>query len=349
MEFWQDILFILRKSWYWIVLFFLPPILALILKNRLLFCQRPKFGSFVLLLILLVFFQGLAMVDIYLGDKGPNSPYNLYISPGNPLLSAQKLGLLTAMHLDAQRFILGDSFSLMPVPSNDESIIAEDRDVYNPNVPHTPAQPTDENQEDTQAHEEQEEEIIREPNILNIDFDKLISNEQNETLKDMHRYFSSLTPTYKNEYTGKYKGYNLILVTAESFSPYAVHEDLTPTLYKMVNEGYKFTNFYNPIWEVSTLDGEYVACTSLLPKREVWSFYLSGKNFMPFTMGNQLKKLGYNTLAYHNHTYDYYNRDVSHPNMGYYYKGIGNGLNMSKAWPRSDLEMMEKNNPRVYR
>lgn len=345
MEFWQDILYILRKSWFWIALFFLPPILALILKNRFLFCQRPKFGSFVLLLILLVFFQGLAMVDIYLGDRGPNSPYNLYISPGNPLLSAQKLGLLTAMRLDAQRFILGDNFSLMPITSNDENVIADDRDVYKPNIPNTPAEPEDENEVDDKINQETEEDVIQEPNILDIDFDKLIDNEQDEKIKDMHRYFSSVTPTYKNEYTGKYKGYNLILVTAESFSPYAVHEDLTPTLYKMVNEGYKFTNFYNPIWEVSTLDGEYVACTSLLPKREVWSFYLSGSNYMPFTMGNQLKKLGYNTLAYHNHTYDYYNRDVSHPNMGYDYKGIGNGLNMSKAWPRSDLEMMEKTIP----
>ena len=347
MEFWKDILFILRKSWIWIVLFFLPPILALILKNKLLFCQRPKPVSFVLLLVLLVFFQGLAMVDIYLGDRGPNSPYNLYISPGNPLLSAQKLGLLTAMRLDTQRFLFGNGFTLMPIPSDEENTkpIAGNKDVYNPNIPDAPSNPVEENAENNQTNDQKKEDIIQEPNILDIDFDKLISNEQNETLKDMHRYFSSLTPTYKNEYTGKYKGYNLILVTAESFSPYAVHEDLTPTLYKMVNEGYKFTNFYNPIWEVSTLDGEYVACTSLLPKREVWSFYLSGKNFMPFTMGNQLKKLGYNTKAYHNHTYDYYNRHISHPNMGYDYKGIGNGLNISNAWPRSDLEMMEKTIP----
>lgn len=347
MEFWKDILFILRKSWIWIVLFFLPPILALILKNKLLFCQRPKPVSFVLLLVLLVFFQGLAMVDIYLGDRGPNSPYNLYISPGNPLLSAQKLGLLTAMRLDTQRFLFGNGFTLMPIPSDEENTkpIAGNKDVYNPNIPDAPSNPVEENAENNQTNDQKKEDIIQEPNILDIDFDKLISNEQNETLKDMHRYFSSLTPTYKNEYTGKYKGYNLILITAESFSPYAVHKDLTPTLYKMVNEGYRFTNFYNPIWEVSTLDGEYVACTSLLPKKEVWSFYLSGKNFMPFTMGNQLKKLGYNTKAYHNHTYDYYNRHISHPNMGYDYKGIGNGLNISNAWPRSDLEMMEKTIP----
>ena len=63
---------------------------------------------------------------------------------------------------------------------------------------------------------------------------------------------------------------------------------------------------------------------------------------MPFSMGNQLKSLGYKTVAYHNHTYNYYNRDLSHPNMGYDYKGVGNGLTLNKVWPASDLEMMEK-------
>ena len=62
---------------------------------------------------------------------------------------------------------------------------------------------------------------------------------------------------------------------------------------------------------------------------------------MPFVLGNQLKKLGYKTVAYHNHTFDYYRRDVSHPNMGYDYKGVGNGLKVKETWPESDLEMME--------
>ena len=31
--------------------------------------------------------------------------------------------------------------------------------------------------------------------------------------------------------------------------------------------------------------------------------------------------------------------------MGYEYKGIGNGLKMADAWPRSDLEMMQKTVP----
>ena len=91
-------------------------------------------------------------------------------------------------------------------------------------------------------------------NIMPIDFDKLISEENNEVIQNMHKYFKSIPPR-KNEYTGKYKGYNLIFITAEAFSTYAVRQDITPTLYKMVNEGYKFTNFYNPLWGVSTSDG----------------------------------------------------------------------------------------------
>jgi phosphoglycerol transferase MdoB-like AlkP superfamily enzyme len=157
----------------------------------------------------------------------------------------------------------------------------------------------------------------------------------------MHEYFGNIQPTKKNEYTGKYKGKNLILITAEGFSPYAVNKDVTPTLYKMYEEGFKFKNFYTPSWGVSTSDGEYVACTGLLPKEGIWSFYKSSKNYMPFAMGNQLKKEGYETRAYHNHYYDYYFRHESHPNLGYIYKGLGNGLNVTETWPESDLEMIE--------
>ncbi|NLJ66289.1 MAG: LTA synthase family protein [Clostridiales bacterium] len=343
MEFWKDILYVLSRNWVWFTLFFLPPITILFLKNRVVFCRRPSVGSFLVLLFLLILVNVLAIGDIYLGDRQVNSHYELYYNPGNPLLTAQKLGLLTSLRLDAQRLI----FMNNPI----DSIIkdkAKAEEVFKPVDPENdikePIEPAMSEDIDEEPVEEQPEPIF-DPNIMDIDFTQLIASETDDDLKDMHKYFSEVPPTNKNEYTGKYKGYNLILITAESFSPYAVHKDVTPTLYKMVHEGYNFTNFYTPIWEVSTLDGEYVASTSLLPKRGVWSLYLSGSISMPFTMGNQLRALGYNTRAYHNHSYDYYRRDLSHPNMGYDYKGIGNGLVMSKAWPRSDLEMMEKTIP----
>ncbi len=179
------------------------------------------------------------------------------------------------------------------------------------------------------------------PNILSIDFKKLFEEESNEVMGWMHEYFGKKAPTRKNDHTGRFAGHNLILITAEGLSHLVIDPELTPTLYKMANEGYVFPEFYTPIWEVSTSDGEYVATTGLIPKAGVWSLSQSASNYLPFTMGNALRREGYLTLAYHNHTYSYYDRDKSHPNLGYEYKGMGNGLDIPKRWPQSDLDMME--------
>ncbi len=201
----------------------------------------------------------------------------------------------------------------------------------------------DTDQETVYEDTAQTETIDRSPNISDINFELLAETETNQSLKELNQYFADKEPTYKNEYTGMYKGYNLIHIVAEGFSPYAIHPELTPTLYKMQQEGFKFTNFYTPIWGVSTSDGEYVACTGLLPKSGVWSFYKSGENYMPYCLGNMFESIGVEeTYAYHNNTHDYYHRDVSHPNMGYLYKGMGTGVEkyVKNCWPQSDLEMI---------
>ena len=154
---------------------------------------------------------------------------------------------------------------------------------------------------------------------------------------------SASTPSEKNEYTGMFKGKNLIVLVAEAWNPIAVNEELTPTLYKLVNTGFNFSNFYSPIYYVSTSDGEYVSLTSLLPKESVWSFYKSSNNYLPYTFGNVFKEMGYTTYAFHDGTYKFYDRHLSHPNMGYTYMACGNGLEKlmnCKKWPQSDLEMI---------
>lgn len=182
--------------------------------------------------------------------------------------------------------------------------------------------------------------------VMDIDFSALAGMEQDNNIDTLHEYFASQQPTRQNEYTGKFKGYNLIQITAEGFSPYAIDKNLTPTLYKMQHEGFDFTNFYTPIWEVSTSDGEYAATTGLIPKSGVWSYYRAGEKGMhlPFTMSQQFLNDGVDTVrAYHNHTYSYYHRDISHTNLGFVYKGLGNGLEqfVKPCWPESDLEMIE--------
>ncbi len=180
-------------------------------------------------------------------------------------------------------------------------------------------------------------------NVDELDFGALAELETDETLREMHTYFAKKQPTAKNAYTGMYEGYNLVYVVAEGFSPYAIDPVLTPTLYKMQEEGFDFQNFYTPIWGVSTSDGEYTSCTGLIPKAGVWSFYESQDNYMPYCLGNVFRRHGVkNVAAYHNNSHSYYHRDMSHPNMGYDYKGMGSGVEayVQNVWPQSDFEMV---------
>ena len=93
-----------------------------------------------------------------------------------------------------------------------------------------------------------------------------------------------------------------------------------------------FENFYNPLWYYSTVDGEYAATTGLIPTNQVnASQRYAGKNgvSMYFSMGNQLRALGYPTLAYHNNTANYYDRNLSHPNLGYDFYACDTGLDVA--------------------
>lgn len=182
-------------------------------------------------------------------------------------------------------------------------------------------------------------------NALDIDFQALADSASDSTLRSMAQYFGSLTPSKKNEYTGLFQGKNLVLITAEAFSPWFISQELTPTLYKLTHEGFVCENYYQPGWGQSTTGGEYAVMTGLLP---TWvgsnvSFYASANDDMPFALGNQLRALGYRTGAYHDNIYNYYNRDKTHPNLGYDYQGVGNGLTMTEdgSWPYSDLEMVQ--------
>ena len=159
---------------------------------------------------------------------------NLYYNQHYPNQMAQTFGILTTMRLDLERTISGFEEKTIEVAETPDKEVNK-----NPKI---------------------------EYNVANIDYDSLIKNETNEEIKNIHNYVKSSTPSEKNIYTGMFKGKNLIAIVAEAFSPIAVNKDLTPTLYKLVNSGFVFNNFYTPVYYVSTSDGEYVTLNSLLPK-----------------------------------------------------------------------------------
>ena len=184
--------------------------------------------------------------------------------------------------------------------------------------------------------------VDRSPHLLDIDFPKLAEAEKDKNVKTIHQYFAGETATNKNEYTGLCKDFNLIVITAESFCKLAVDENLTPTLYRLINSGFVFNNFYTPKWQNNTTDSEYTICTGLLPDtKEAKSFAKSASNLLPLGLPPIFKALGYTARAFHDHDYKYYERDKTHPNLGYEFIAVGNGLEITKQTHESDLEMME--------
>lgn len=257
-------------------------------------------------------------------------------------ISFDKLGVITSTKIDIKEMLFGASESVGEIEGVQEIPTL-------PGVENVTENST-ESSEATRGEQTTEEPttevpIVYEPNVLNIDFEAFTAEADGKYIKWLNEFYAASEPTMKNEYTGMFEGYNLILLTGESFSPWAVNEKYTPTLYKLVNEGFVFENYYVPAFN-NTTQGEYMVCTGLLPNGLGDMCFectvSNGNKNMGMCMGKILGGLGYSTFAYHNHTYSYYNRDETHPNMGYTYKGLGNGLDVKKTWPESDLEMMQK-------
>lgn len=206
---------------------------------------------------------------------------------------------------------------------------------------------------DASLPEEVEPVLDTSPHVLPIDFEGLIANTDSKDIKNLAEYMQSIPPTNKNEYTGMFAGYNLIYLTAEGFCPYAVDEELTPTLYRLIHSGFVFEDFYCPLWYTSTSDGEYANCTALIPDNQMFSLKRSADIRMPFTLPSYFAAEGVKSWAFHNNSLSYYERDRTHPNLGYNFMACklgdldeavygGQVFEMENAnkWPASDLDMM---------
>ena len=295
-----------------ILLAFVPLAALIVFRRHLLPGRQLRGRTRLLALAGFIVFQAAGSALCYTGEYKADYTYNFITDRAVP-----NFGLSASVRLEIQ-------YALFGLP--DAPVI----EVVDPELEPSP------------------EPVVYDYNKMDLDFEAESQLVGGQTLANMHKYFSSLTASQKNEYTGMFEGKNLIQITAEAFSPYVISKELTPTLYKLTHEGFVFNNYYQPGWGQSTTGGEFAAMTGVIP---TWinnnlSFYVSHKDYMPFALGNQFRALGYTTVAYHNNAYTYYNRHLTHPNLGYDYYGQGNGLNITgPGWPYSDLEMMELTAP----
>ena len=229
-EFFNAIVKMVSDNVLSIILLLMPFILFLIFGKKIFSFNKGK-KSLVIESISLVVFIIVSLITVMFNDNGMYSLKNVYTKTHAPMITINKVGLLSMECLDLERYLFGFEEKLYNVKSSE-------------------VKPSESNKGDDI------EEVKY--NVLDIDFDKLISEEKDDMVKSMHEYFESVLPTKQNEYTGIFKGKNLIYITAEGFDKIAVNKELTPTLYKLVNNGFVFENYYQPLFAVSTSDGEYM-------------------------------------------------------------------------------------------
>ena len=298
-----------------------------------------RFHELKVIAILTVVLHGGVIASILFNTSGLLPLRAIYRENFTVNLGTEHFGLVTSMRLDLGYMIFGrpeaDLSGMMYVPhTNDPSSgpgEAPPSDAYHAGY----AEGYDEGYE-----AEPRREIPTGYNVLDIDFEALIANETNAERLEMHNFFANRRATPRGEFTGLFEGKNLIWIVAEAFHTVALHPEITPTLYRLSNEGFIFPNFYTPDTGFSTTGGEFATLISLIPRHRD-DFPNTARNYMPFGFGNMFRDLGYVTFAYHNHTHNFYRRDLSHPNLGYEWIAIGSGLYITSQWPRSDIEMAQ--------
>lgn len=206
-------------------------------------------------------------------------------------------------------------------------------------------EPTEPSEPLTEATEEPTEApVVYGRHEFDLDYAALADEEWDDRIAGAHRYVASQPPASENAYTGLFAGKNLIFITAEALTKQVIDPVRTPTLYRLVHEGIYFTDYYQPAWGGSTSTGEFSNLYGIVPTNGVVSIKSMIYNNNDLTIGNQLRKLGYTSASFHNGSYTYYDRNLTHCMIGYdTYTAMGNGLEegVQSTWTESDQEMFD--------
>ena len=281
--------------------------------------------------------------------KGDLTPAILYKVDTNMDDQVEQLGLLTMLRLDAKHMFFP--------PRND--LDADFSGLDGLTGMSSSADPSGSGEPAGSASEPDPAPVVdTSPNVTGADLAAIVENGKNDDIKWLANYFGSVTPTKKNQYTGMFEGYNVIQIVIEGFSGYAIDPQLTPTLYKLTQEGFVFNNYYTALHYTSTSNGECQTLLGLYPKDgspttmtrtgEI-KFKKNGENVgfnAYFSLAQQLLRENYLVMGFHGN-YNMYGRQASHTNLGYDWRQFDSGLEVDTtgegkiAWPARDTQVVE--------
>lgn len=295
-----------------IALLAIPLVLAILFRKKINF-RQIKVSKAIVMTIIMIICLGVYYLGLNIGKNKDYSPYMLFHEVNNAEMNIEKVGSINNFFIDTYRTIFGF----------EEKI----------------------NINGGSKKKKKKEDPVYAYNNLDIDFNSVLESSNDSTVKSMTEYFMNQTGTLQNQYTGKFKGKNLILFMAESFNGVVISEELTPTLYKLSNSGFSFKNFYTPTI-YSTIGGEFQELSGLYAgSLGTLKTFRTGKNYFPMGIANLFRNEGYTAVAYHDSFSTFQDRNKYLPALGFTsFEGCESKDNEMKCypWPGSDIEMINQ-------
>ena len=154
-----------------------------------------------------------------------------------------------------------------------------------------------------------------------------LSEEERQEVQDyITEYESAQT---ENEYTGIFKGKNLMMIQLEAIDTWMLDPDYMPNLAKLKSESICFNHHYAPAYiTAGTFNTEFMTNTGLLPATGGIPTSVYSHNTFSHSLANLFEAQGYTARAFHNSEGDVYNRGEVHPNLGYESYTSGGDMHM---------------------
>ncbi len=139
-----------------------------------------------------------------------------------------------------------------------------------------------------------------------------------EEFSEVDEFFAEKPLQKSNEYTGIFKGKNVIVVMLEGVDTWMIDPKYTPTMTYMMKNGINFTNYYSPTFGTGhTFNAEFAFNTGYFSPISAVSAVNFSSNSYPYSFANIFKNAGYTVNSFHYNDSEFYNRGIMHKSFGY--------------------------------
>ena len=131
-------------------------------------------------------------------------------------------------------------------------------------------------------------------------WEEITREETDTTLKTLDRYFLSRPIEQPNDYTGYFKGKNVIVIMMESVNNIILNAEYYPNFQRILEHAWYWENNYSPRNACATGDNEFSGMTSIYALNSACTANVYPNNEYFTSIFNRFKNSGYTVTSYHN-------------------------------------------------